>query len=209
MRCRWKCLLVCLWLAPEFALAGGVGLQAHWLWSSRYPRGGETIRLRREFTVAGPIQHADLRGLADDRATVFIDGRNVAEFTSARRFATAKVASLKAGKHLLEIEATNQAGAAGVWLQLDWTDSDGQPQRLVTDGDWEVRDANGEWRRADLFTNGTIQMLKCDVAVERFSSPCQLILRPPVLPRHPAPRRCWESRIACLHLPAGRGTNAG
>lgn len=148
MRYRWGCLLVCLWLAPELAFAGGVGLQAHWLWSSRDPRVGETIRLRREFIVVGSAQHAELRGLADDRATVFLDGHNVAEFTSARRFATAKISSLKAGKHLLEIEATNQAGAAGVWLQLDWTDSDGQPKRLVTDGDWEVRDVNGEWRRA-------------------------------------------------------------
>ncbi len=148
MRCRWKCLLVCLWLAPELAFAGGVGVQAHWLWNSRYPRAGETIRLQREFNVADSVEHADLRGLADDRATVFLDGRNVAEFTSTRRFATAKVPSLKAGKHLLEIEATNHAGAAGVWLQLDWTADDGQTHRLVTDGDWEVRDARGEWRRA-------------------------------------------------------------
>lgn len=148
MRYRWECLLVCLWLAPELAFAGGVGLQAHWLWSSRHPRIGETIRLRREFIVVGSAQHAELRGLADDRATVFLDGRDIAELKSARRFATADVASLKAGKHLLEIEATNQSGAAGAWLQLDWTDSNGQPQRLVTDGDWEVRDVNGEWRRA-------------------------------------------------------------
>lgn len=145
---RWGCLLVCVWLAPELAFAGGVGLQAHWLWSSRYPRASETIRLRREFNVVGSVQHAELRGLADDRATVFLDGRNVAEFTSARRFATAKIASLTAGKHLVEIEATNQAGAAGVWLQLDWVAADSQPQRLVTDGDWEVRDTNGAWRRA-------------------------------------------------------------
>ncbi len=148
MRCRWTCLLVCLWLAPEIAIAGGVGLQAHWLWSSRSPQINETIRLRREFDVADSVERAELRGLADDRANVFLDGRNVAEFTSARRFATANVGSLKAGKHLVEIEATNQSGAAGIWLQLDWTDSDGQPRRLVTDGDWKVRDANGEWRRA-------------------------------------------------------------
>ncbi len=148
MRCRWKCLMVCLWLAPEFAFAGGVGLQAHWLWSSRYPRVAETIRLRREFSVTDPVEHADLRGLADDRAKVFIDGRNVAEFTSSRRFTTATISSLTAGKHLVEVEATNHAGASGVWLQLDWTGDDGRSQRLVTDGDWEVRDARGDWRRA-------------------------------------------------------------
>jgi len=148
MRSPSTCLLFCLWLAPEIAIAGGVGLQAHWLWSSRSPRVNETIRLRREFNVADSVARAELRGLADDRATVFLDGRNVAQFTSTRRFATAQVASLTAGKHLVEIEATNQSGAAGVWLQLDWTESDGRTQRLVTDGDWEVRDATGEWRRA-------------------------------------------------------------
>ena len=148
MRCQWKCLCVCLCLLPELTFASGVGLQAHWLWSSRDPRVGETIRLRREFTVAGTVQSLDLRGLADDRATVFIDGRNVAEFISARRFTAAKIASLTAGKHVVEIEATNQAGAAGVWMQLDWTGGNGQSQRLVTDGDWEVRDERGEWQRA-------------------------------------------------------------
>lgn len=140
-------LLVVGW-ASNVCNAGEVGLQAHWLWSSRYPRVGETIRLRREFTVAGSVRDASLRGLADDRAKVFLDGRNVVELTSARRFTPATIASLTAGQHVLEIEAANQAGAAGVWLQLDWAAADGLPRRLVTDTDWKVREANGEWRRA-------------------------------------------------------------
>ena len=148
MRCRTRCLVFSLCLLSHVTFAGDVGMQAHWLWSSRFPRINETIRLRREFTVASAVEQLDLRGLADDRAIVSLDGRKIAELTSARRFTTAKVAALKAGKHLLEIEATNQAGAAGVWLQLDWTGDGGQTQRLVTDGDWEVRDARGEWRRA-------------------------------------------------------------
>lgn len=141
-------LLLFLRLASNVSDAGELGQQAHWLWSSRFPRVGETIRLRREFTVSDSVRDANLRGLADDRATVFLDSRNVAEFTSARRFTQAMIASLTAGKHVLEIEASNQAGAAGVWMQLDWAAADGQPQRLVTDGDWEVRDSDGQWRRA-------------------------------------------------------------
>lgn len=148
MRIVVSVLLVCVCLWTGLAVAGEVGLQAHWLWSTRYPRVGETIRLRREFTVSGSVREASLRGLADDCATVFLDGRSMAEFTSARRFTTAKMSSLTAGKHVVEIEAINRAGAAGVWLQLDWTSEDGPPQRLVTDGDWDVKDSRDEWRRA-------------------------------------------------------------
>ncbi len=141
-------LLVFVSLANSRAVAGDVGLEAQWLWSSRFPRANETVRLRREFTVSGAVRRAELRGLADDHAKVFLDGRLVTEITSSQRFATAEVSSLTSGKHSVEIEATNRGGAAGVWLQLDWTGAEGPSQRLVTDGDWEIRDSRGEWRRA-------------------------------------------------------------
>ncbi len=135
-------------LANCIAVAGDVGLEAQWLWSSRFPRANETIRLRREFIVSGAVRRASLRGLADDHAKVFLDGRHVTDIESSRRFTTAEISSLTPGKHLVEIEATNRGGAAGVWLQLDWTGAEGPSQRLVTDGDWEVNDSRGEWRRA-------------------------------------------------------------
>jgi putative heme-binding domain-containing protein len=140
----WLCVL----LATDFAVAGDVGLEAQWLWSSRFPRANETVRLRREFTVSGSVRSAEVRGLADDHARILLDGRPIAELTSPRRFTTAQIPTLVAGWHVLEIEATNRGGAAGVWLQLDWSASEGPPQRLVTDGDWEVRDTDGDWRRA-------------------------------------------------------------
>ncbi len=141
-------LLVLVGSANTLVVAGDVGLEAHWLWSSRFPRANETVRLRREFTVSGAVRRADLRGLADDHAKVFLDGRLVTDIASSRRFTKAEISSLTPGKHCLEIEATNVGGAAGAWLQLDWTGAEGPSQRLVTDGDWEVRDSRGEWRRA-------------------------------------------------------------
>jgi putative heme-binding domain-containing protein len=148
MRFHVSVLVACVWWMSSIAAAGDVGLQAHWLWSSRFPRSQETIRLRREFLLPVAAQSAELRGLADDHAAVLLDGQRIGELTSARRFTNAKVSSLSAGKHVLEIEATNKAGAAGVWLQLDWTDEAGRVQRLVTDGDWELIGSTGERRRA-------------------------------------------------------------
>lgn len=148
MRSVIVALLLIAGFASSVAEAGDVGLQAHWLWSSRFPRIGETIRLRREFTVTSDRRNANLRGLADDQAVVVLDGQRIAQLASARKFTTAKIASLTAGKHVVEIEATNRSGAAGVCLQLDWTDGDGQAGRLVTDGDWDVQDSRGDWRRA-------------------------------------------------------------
>ena len=141
-------LLMFVSLANSLAVAGDVGLEAQWLWSSRFPRANETVRLRREFTVSGAVRRADLRGLADDHAKVFLDGRLVTEIASSRRFTKAEISSLTPGMHCVEIEATNRGGAAGVWLQLDWTGAEGPSERLVTDGDWEVCDSRGEWRRA-------------------------------------------------------------
>ena len=63
-------LLASALLTNEFAVAGDIGLEAQWLWSSRFPRASETIRLRREFTVNGAVHRAELRGLADDHAQV-------------------------------------------------------------------------------------------------------------------------------------------
>ena len=141
-------LLVIVASTNSLVVAGDVGLEAQWLWSSRFPRANETVRLRREFTVSGAVRRADLRGLADDHAKVFLDGRLVTEIASSRRFTTTEISSLTPGKHCVEIEATNRGGAAGAWLQLDWTGAEGPSQRLVTDGDWEVRDSRSEWRRA-------------------------------------------------------------
>lgn len=148
MRLRLSMLLLGCCFVDGFARAGDIGLEAQWLWSSRFPRMNETVRLRREFTVSGAVRRAELRGLADDHAKVFLDGRLLTEIESSRRFTSAEISSLTTGKHSVEIEATNRSGAAGVWLQLDWIMSDGPAQRLVTDGDWEVRDSRGEWRRA-------------------------------------------------------------
>lgn len=148
MRFVFGLLFAFVSLATSMVAAGDVGLEAQWLWSSRFPRVNETVRLRREFTVSGAVRRAELRGLADDQAKVFLDGRLVTEISSPRRFTTAEISSLTLGKHSLEIEATNRGGAAGVWLQLDWVGEKGPAQRLVTDVDWEARDSQGEWRPA-------------------------------------------------------------
>ena len=62
MRSVIVALLLFAGFASSAAEAGDVGLQAHWLWNSRFPRIGETIRLRREFTVTSDCRN-DLRSL--------------------------------------------------------------------------------------------------------------------------------------------------
>ena len=140
--------LIALSFCGGNANAGDIGLEAQWLWNSHYPRANETVRFRREFIVNGPKIRSTLRGLADDRAKVFLDGRLITEVTSAKRFTQIEQVPLKQGKNLIEVEAHNRGGAGGVWLQLDWTDTGGQARRLVTEGDWEACGADGNWRPA-------------------------------------------------------------
>src|SRR5712691_12023236 len=121
-------------------VAGEVGAAAQWVWSSPFPKAGEMIRLRREINLVQPIRRAELRGLADDHATVLIDGQLVDHIQGHRKFTILDLKkSLHQGTHTLEVAADNQAGAAGVWMQLDILDASGAAQRIVTDGHWEAR----------------------------------------------------------------------
>ncbi len=144
--------LVMFLIAASFcsggAFAGEIGLEAEWLWSSRYPKANETVRLRQTFMVDGSVIRATLRGLADDQAKVFLNGRLITEVNSAKRFTKLENVPLKPGINLIEVEALNRGGVAGVWLQVDWTDATGQAKRLVTDSDWEAGDPLGLWRPA-------------------------------------------------------------
>src|SRR5437867_2411728 len=128
-----------LCVSNGLVVASDVGLEAQWVWSSPFPMPGEMIRLRREINLVQPIRRAELRGLADDHATVLIDGQFVDHIKGHRKFTVLDLKkSLHQRTHTIEVAADNHSGAAGVWMQLDILDANGAAQRIVTDGNWEA-----------------------------------------------------------------------
>jgi len=132
-------LIACLPAAAGrlHAQAVGVGPVPEWLWSDPFPRAGQTIWLCREFSLAAVPRQAALRGLADDRMTVFLNGRRAATIADARVLQPVDVAGLlRPGRNCLAVEAHNERGPAGALVWLEWVEQSGQTVRVTTDHSW-------------------------------------------------------------------------
>ncbi len=138
--CRiWSLVMAIGLLAMVRQARADVGAEAQWLWSSKFPRANETVRLRCDGVLRQPAERLEIRGLADDRATVVIDGDVVAQIAGTKRLTVVDMRrKWAAGNFHIEVTANNVAGAAGVWLQLDFIDANGHRQRLVTDSGWQA-----------------------------------------------------------------------
>ncbi len=142
-----RCWLLIV-LATCVPARADVGAEAQWLWGSRFPRADQTARLQAEFELDRPAERMEIRGLADDRATLRINDRDVGEIIGTKRFTVIeKRERFESGPYRVLIEANNVAGSAGVWLQLDFIDANGGRQRFVTDSSWRVnsKDKDGSW----------------------------------------------------------------
>jgi putative heme-binding domain-containing protein len=124
---------------PGVAQAAGPGPIAEWIWSDPFPRANQTAYFRKSFEVRGPLRQAELRGLADDRMTVFVNGEAVAEMANAKLFSTVDVtAKLHAGRNTLAVHAHNAAGPAGLVVQLHLVFEDGKKGDVASDQSWRT-----------------------------------------------------------------------
>jgi hypothetical protein len=71
------------------------------------PRANETIRLRREIVRERATSQLELRGLDEDRAEVLQGGREVLDLQLSRQFTATLLRTREAGRHWIEIRATN------------------------------------------------------------------------------------------------------
>lgn len=128
--------MVFVGLAQQSAIAAP-GVIPQWIWTDRFPRIRDTAFLRKEFQIASPVAKAELRGWADDRMVVFLNGRQVAATKQREQLAPLDVsAALRQGVNVLAVQGVNEAGAAGVLLRLDLTDPQGVVRTVVTDATW-------------------------------------------------------------------------
>lgn len=127
-------LLLCVLVRPAHARVGPV---PQWIWSSAWPLAGESVRLETTLSVGAGLRRATLEALADEKATVLLEGHEVAAIEGHRRWSSHELTPLPAvGEHRLTIAATNARGPAGVALRVILEYDDGHRETIVTDPTW-------------------------------------------------------------------------
>jgi hypothetical protein len=131
------------------------GAVPQWIWPSPWTGPHRHATLRRDFKLTRAIARAELSALADDRATIHLDGAPVAEVAGHRTWTRIKLPGLAAGIHRLAIHAENRGGSAGVCLRLRLFDEAGVPFDLVTDPRWQGHEStegpsNTDWLMAPI-----------------------------------------------------------
>ena len=109
-----------------------------WIWAEGVGSTNHGIHLRKLFDVAREVKSAELRAVADDAATIWLNGEAVGQVNGFQRSARFDVAQLlRKGTNQFAVTATNRSGPAGVLLKLELLFTDGSRQRLATDRTWQ------------------------------------------------------------------------
>jgi putative heme-binding domain-containing protein len=127
-----------------------------WVWLQRKDKPAKKLFLRKEFQVASPVSNAQLFVSADDKAKVFLNGKEVADHSGHTSASYVDVTALLQSPNLplngpcvIAIEAENKGGAAAALIQLDLESAGKRTQVIVTDDTWLVSPSSkGEWKAA-------------------------------------------------------------
>jgi hypothetical protein len=94
---------------------------ADWLWHPRCTRDGQTILLRKEFTLESPGYSGILRVHADDKAEVYLNGIRIGSIESWKHeYLFDLEPHLQAGENVLALSVLNEGGGAGVLFQAEF-----------------------------------------------------------------------------------------
>src|SRR5262245_26550384 len=148
-------------LALPFLFAAHAAAQSpEWIWhpNNGAPPGDNEVRFfRKEFRMTDAPEKATLRVACDNRANVFLDGKQVAEATEWSTPTVVDLTSaLKAGDHLLAVRAQNEGSAAGLLVVLEVQFPTTKRMTLVSDATWQsaergARGWNQPEERAEVF----------------------------------------------------------
>jgi putative heme-binding domain-containing protein len=149
-------LPVLLLFAVAESAAAGVGPIPQWIWADAYQRRNDVAYFRRTFELPEGIRKAELRGLADRRMTVFLNGRQVADMTGFREWSVSDVVKhLRPGRNVIAIEGRAESGVGAVLASLRCEDAGGVATTLTTDHTWlATREEIPGWRQLDAGVSG-------------------------------------------------------
>ncbi|WP_237564815.1 DUF7133 domain-containing protein [Blastopirellula marina] len=121
--------------------AGAVQAEtANWIWAPQHSKDAvprSSCFFRKTINVRGS-QRAILQVAADDAYELWINGARVASGSAWQQMRTIDITRhLIAGRNVVGVQVTNTAGAsAGLSVRVEFTDSNGRVQDVVSDGTW-------------------------------------------------------------------------
>ncbi|HET6883472.1 MAG TPA: heme-binding protein [Pirellulales bacterium] len=146
-------------LFPVLLTVVSVGAAApprpHWMWAAKESLPAtQRACFRKTFSAPEGVEKASFLLLADDRATLYVDGEVKGEAIGHERV-TNLTCPLSPGEHVLAVETKNEAGAAGLLIRLELQAADGSRQWLSSDATWLVttRPQDG-WQSPDFHADG-------------------------------------------------------
>ncbi|PYL00050.1 MAG: heme-binding protein, partial [Verrucomicrobia bacterium] len=125
-----------------------------WIWhdnKGQAPADNEVRFFRKGFKVDGHVTKAILTVAGDDRATAFLNGKQVAVNRGWNLAVTATVTKeLKSGENLLAIRGQNNSGDAAIIAKLELSLANNRKQTVVSDTSWvsSTEGPNG-WQNPD------------------------------------------------------------
>lgn len=127
-----------------------------WIWfpegnpAASAPKGQRYFRKRFELPAGARIQRADFYLTADNRFTLFVNGKNAGQGSAWTRLEKIDVKeALAPGANVLAVQAGNEDGAAGLVGQLRIELEEGAPVVVSTDKAWKALAARpAQWQAA-------------------------------------------------------------
>ena len=161
----------------------GIG---NWIWTTNVAD-KQTCRLWHTFDVPADtlVAKATLRITADNGYRVFLDGREIGrggDFNSLTEFELTRL--LQPGRHVLAVEAFNDALNAGVLLGLQVQLSNGRTLELLSDPSWSVvpRDEKNWESRRQPSAGWVAAQVVAFTGRQVWQRPQRIIPSPPLLP---------------------------
>jgi putative heme-binding domain-containing protein len=123
-----------------------------WIWG---PNPDGKYVLRKEFP--GGSKAARLIATADNRVTVYVNGRKVASSDSWQEPVEVDIQDqIKPGTNELTAEVTNEGGPSGFALKLALVAPDGEKRYVVSDGSWKAASGRDAQASEPVKTHGTM-----------------------------------------------------
>jgi len=127
-------------LLPEPGASPPLPPQAAWIWSNAQgtTEQGQALAFRKSFTLPAATSNAVLVALADNSATVFLNGHNVAAVEHWQTPMVAPVTTkLRAGDNGIVVVVKDAGGLAGLRFELLVRLADNTAVTVATDASWQ------------------------------------------------------------------------
>jgi hypothetical protein len=139
--------------APVFgAVSEDVLPQAGWISATPAAEKGQIAFFRKTFTAPpGLLVKAVLLAAADQRMTVFVNGKSAADVVGFERAASVDVTpQIREGQNVLAVRVENAGGLAAFRMMLELATERGRQSWVISDGTWlcSLAEADG-WKALD------------------------------------------------------------